>query len=579
VSENPVQRRLAAILAADVVGYSRLMGQDETGTLATLKSLRSQIIDPKIAEHRGRIFKTTGDGLLVEFPSVVNAVVCAVEIQKDVVRRNAESPDRHALLLRIGVNLGDVIIDGDDVFGDGVNVAARLEGIASPGGIAVSGMVRDNVGNRLDVNFQDLGDHALKNIETPVRVYAVGTEPVPKASAVMARPGKSKPSIAVLPFKNMSGDPEQEYFADGISEDLITELSRFRDLHVIARNSVFAFKGKSIQTEAFRMELGVDFVVEGSVRKSGDRMRVNAQLVNTSTGTQVWADRYDRTVSDVFALQDEIVRSIAATALGRLYQDFANHVAVRKNAEIGSYELVLKARKALEAYNADIAEPLLREAIERDPGNAQAYAHLSHIYWLRSTNTHDKNQIKGDIEVAIELGRKAISIDETDSLCHAHLGLAYLFNLQHDRAEFHCRKAVELNSADVIALHFYAGMLTYSGRPAEALSVVVEAEKLDPFPTDVLLENRFIILFHLNRFEESASVILRKKQPFWWDHAYLAACYAHLGRSDDTERERETVLRLHPPMSVARFMLSEPLALEVDQERLRSGLVKAGFPS
>ena len=310
-----MERRLSAILAADVVGYSRLMGANEVGTLTSLKNHRSELIDPTIAEHQGRIVKLTGDGMLVEFSSVVNAVECAAEIQRDMRVRNADVAEDRRIEFRIGVNLGDVIVDDDDLYGDGVNVAARLESVAKPGGVAVSSSVRENVGNKLDLIFEDMGDQELKNIDCPVRAYNVvlGDAPARSKGDSGHQNGTNdadKPSIAVLPFINMSGDPEQEYFSDGITEDIITDLSKVSGLFVVGRNTSFTYKGKAVQLQEAAAELGVKFLLEGSVRKAGDRVRVNGQLIDGTTGGHLWADRYDRNLTDIFAIQDEITQAI-----------------------------------------------------------------------------------------------------------------------------------------------------------------------------------------------------------------------------------------------------------------------------
>ena len=315
MSEERVERRLAAILAADIAGYSRLMGEDEEGTLAALKALRRQLIDPKIKEHRGRIVKTTGDGALVEFASVIDAVRCAVEVQREMAERNADVPAERRIEFRIGLNVGDIIIDEDDIYGDGVNVAARLEALAEPGGICVSRVVRDQVRDKLDFTFDDRGEQQVKNIARPVRVYLVRPGErglaeigaVPEASAL-----PEKPSIAVLPFQNLSGDPEQEYFADGIVEDIITALSRNRSFFVISRNTTFTYKGPAIDVAKVARELRVRYVLEGSVRRGGTRVRITAQLIDAASGRHLWADRYDRELADVFAVQDEIARTISS---------------------------------------------------------------------------------------------------------------------------------------------------------------------------------------------------------------------------------------------------------------------------
>jgi TolB-like protein/class 3 adenylate cyclase len=316
LSGERVERRLAAIVAADVAGYSRLMGQDEAGTLARLRAHRRELIDPKIAEHKGRVVKTTGDGILIEFPSVVEAVACAAAVQGEMAERNAATPHDQRIVFRVGVNLGDVIVEEGDIHGDGVNVAARLEGLAEPGGICVSGTVRDHIGDRLNLTFDDLGDQNLKNIPRQIRVFRVRvadetttTAAIKPAPPALALP--DKPPIAVLPFQNMSGDPEQEYFVDGMVEEIITALSRIRWLFVIARNSSFNYKGQAVDLKRVARELGVRYVLEGSVRKAGNRVRITAQLIEAETGTHLWADRFDGSLEDVFDLQDKVAFSVA----------------------------------------------------------------------------------------------------------------------------------------------------------------------------------------------------------------------------------------------------------------------------
>jgi adenylate cyclase len=347
------ERRLAAVLAADMVGYSRLMEVDETGTLARLKTHRIELIDPAIAKNRGRIIKTTGDGMLVEFHSVADAVLCAAEIQRRMARRNADVSPARWMQFRIGINLGDVIVDENDIFGDGVNVAARLEMLAEPGGICVSGAVRDQVGQRLeDVEFEDLGEQSVKNIARAIRVFRVRVEqdsktaPEEAKDAAVATAISKKPSIAVLPLVNMSGDPEQEFFADGLTEDIITELSRFHDLLVISRNSTFVYKGKAVKVQEVAREFGVDFVLEGSVRKAGDRIRVTVQLIDAETDRHIWAERYDRDLEDIFAIQDEMTRAIVATLPGRVEAATHDRAKRKTTDNMAAYDCVLARQGA-----------------------------------------------------------------------------------------------------------------------------------------------------------------------------------------------------------------------------------------
>src|SRR3954453_8268545 len=378
------ERRLAAVLAADMVGYSRLMEVDETGTLARLKTHRIELIDPAIAKNRGRIIKTTGDGMLVEFHSVADAVLCAAEIQRRMGRRKTDVSPARWMQFRIGINLGDVIVEEDDIFGDGVNVAARLEMLAEPGGICVSGAVRDQVGQRLDdVEFEDLGEQSVKNIARPIRVFRVRLEqdrktaPEDPKDAAAATAISKKPSIAVLPLANMSGDPEQEFFADGLTEDIITELSRFHDLLVISRNSTFVYKGKAVKVQEVAREFGVEYILEGSVRKAGDRIRVTVQLIDAETDRHIWAERYDRQLEDIFAIQDEMTRAIVATLPGRVEAATHDRAKRKPTDNMAAYECVLTAKvlhhRSMREANAE-AQRLLDRAIARDPSYAHAHA-------------------------------------------------------------------------------------------------------------------------------------------------------------------------------------------------------------
>ena len=343
MADERVHRRLAAIVAADVVGYSRLMERDEAGTLAALKARRRDVLDPLVARHHGRIFKVTGDGVLVEFASAVDAVQCAVDLQHGMAAANKDQPEDRHLVLRVGVNLGDVMVEGSDLYGDGINIAARLETLAEPGVILVSGTAHDHVRNKVAVDFDDLGAQNLKNMIEPVQVYRVSGTATPRSQAAVDKPlASSKPSIAVLPFVNMSGDPEQEYFADGITEDIITDLSRWQSLAVSSRNSTFQFKGKSVDIQRIGRELGARFLVEGSVRRMGERIRITAQLIDVETGNHLWAERFDRAMADLFAVQDEVVRTIVGTLVGRVYASGAERARRKPPSSMVAYDHVLR---------------------------------------------------------------------------------------------------------------------------------------------------------------------------------------------------------------------------------------------
>jgi adenylate cyclase len=413
---EPVERRLSAILAADVAGYSRLMERDEAGTLAHLRTLRRDLIDPKTAEHKGRIVKTTGDGILIEFPSVVEAVACAIAIQREIATRNDATAESERIQFRIGINSGDVIVEDSDIHGDGVNIAARLEGIAEPGGICVSGIVYDQVHGRLDCAFLDIGDQSLKNIARSVRVYRVGSKsPLPNPpsqgegsalarAGALALPLPDKPSIAVLPFQNMSGDPEQEYFADGMVEEIITALSRIRWLFVIARNSTFTYKGQAIDVKRVGRELGVRYVLEGSVRKGGGRVRITAQLIEAETGAHLWADRFDGSLEDVFELQEQVAISVAGVIEPALQLAETARSANRPTSDFTAYDLYLRASAMFRTSRKQIPQALelLEEAIARSPqfGPALAFAAVCYMNLVSGDAPDREGSRQKGIEVA-----------------------------------------------------------------------------------------------------------------------------------------------------------------------------------
>ena len=425
------QRRLAAIVSADVAGYSRLMGRDESGTLAALKALRQEVVDPAIASHGGRIVKTTGDGLLLEFPSVVNAVRCAVEVQTAMADRTAEIAEDRRIAFRIGINIGDIIVEGDDIFGDGVNVAARLQEIAAPGGICISSRVHEDVRDRLDTAFDDGGTQTLKNIARPVQVWRwqPGTAVLPKpAPAPTALPLPDKPSIAVLPFQNMSGDPEQEYFADGMVEDIITAMSRYPSLFVIARNSSFFYKGRAIDVKLVGRELGVRYVLEGSLRKFGNRIRVTAQLVEAEAGHHVWAEHYDRDLADIFALQDEITRTVTV-AITPAIAYAEQHRALRKPPASldawAAYQRGLWHVGKFSAADNALAQKFFQQAIDLDPNFAGGYGALA-IAQLQSAGVfhkHTLTEVQSTAEIA---ARKAVALDGADAESRVSLAFALL---------------------------------------------------------------------------------------------------------------------------------------------------------
>jgi adenylate cyclase len=468
-----MERRLTAILAADVVGYSRLMGNDEAGTLAQLKEIRQAVVDAKIAEHRGRIVKVTGDGVLAEFPSVVNAVSCATEIQTAMRARTSES----AIQFRIGVNLGDVIAEGDDIYGDGVNVAARLESVAQPGGIAVSQSVCDHVGNRLSVSFEDRGEQQLKNIEKPIRVYDVlFDEP---SSVEMPAARRDKPSIAVLPFTNMSGDPEQEYFSDGITEDIITDLSKISALSVIARNTSFTYKGKAVKAQSVGRELGADFILEGSVRKAGGRVRVTGQLIEGRSGTHIWAERFDRDLTDIFAIQDEITHAIVDELKVKLLPQEKKSIGKVPTDNLEAYNYYLKGRELFHrgsksCYKA--ARDMFVKATELDPSYARAYAGIADcdtFLYLRTTEPIS-------FEAILAMSEKALALDNGLAEAHASRGAALSAVKRYAEAEAEFEEAISLDPNSFEAHYFYARACVFQGKIKQATALFERAGAIKP---------------------------------------------------------------------------------------------------
>ncbi|PYI96529.1 MAG: adenylate/guanylate cyclase domain-containing protein [Verrucomicrobia bacterium] len=470
-----MERRLTAVLAADVVGYSRLMGADEAGTLDALSKLRSEFIDGKIAEHQGRLVKLTGDGLLLEFPSVVNAVRCAAEIQCGMRDRNANVPPEKRIEFRIGVNLGDVIVQDEDIFGDGVNVAARLESIAKPGGITISGSVRELVGNRLDLVFDDMGEQKLKNIEQPVRVYSLSQEESTIANTAPNR--DQRPSIAVLPFSNMSGDPEQEYFSDGITEDIITDLSKVSGLWVAARNTVFTYKGKLATVEQIARELGVAYILEGSVRKAGARVRVTGQLTSTKDGGNLWADRFDRDLTDIFAIQDEITHAIVAQLKVKLLPQEAESIGQDPTDNVEAYTYYLRGRDFLHRrskHYCRIARQMFAKAVALDPNYARAYAGMADCDSFLYLNY----RVDVPIDALLATTEKALSLDNTLPEAHASRGHALAAARRYPEANAEFEKAIALDPNLFEAYYGYARASFAEGQLEQAARLFERASQL-----------------------------------------------------------------------------------------------------
>jgi TolB-like protein len=491
-----LERRLAAILAADVAGYTRLMGDDEAGTLHRLTELREQVLEPLIAEHHGRVVKLMGDGLLVEFASVVDALTCAVAWQNGVAEREAETDEDRRLQFRIGINLGDVIVEGEDIHGDGVNIAARLEGLAEPGGICLSGDVFRQAKGKMEAEFEDMGEQDLKNVAEPVRVYRIAADravlsvPSPTTEPL---PLPDKPSIAVLPFANMSGDPEQEYFSDGITEDIITELSRFSSLFVIARNSSFAYKGRSVDVRRVAQELGVRFVLEGSIRRAGKRVRITAQLIDSETGNHLWAERYDRDLEDIFDLQDEITRNVVGSIAPQIELAELDRARRAKSSEVSSYDLALKAQAlfydAMRMGRPEVHQQAIDaagEALEKDPRNA-------HALWIQSVAYYEQHLYRWGpapdeaLNHAWTAVERLFEIDSSDPRAYSARGAIHYFRGEHDAAVADYRRSFELNPNSAVNIFLMAWCESLSGFTEEARKHAELGLRLSPRELDLWL--------------------------------------------------------------------------------------------
>ncbi len=582
-------RKLAAILAADMVGYSRLMEVDEPGTLARLRTHRLEVVDPAIAKNRGRIVKTTGDGMLVEFNSVVDAVQAAVEIQRRMSRRNSDVAADRRIEFRIGINLGDIILQEDDIFGDGVNVAARLQEFADPGGICVSYAVRDQVGLRMDVRFEDLGAQAMKNLARPIHAFRVlweetaapGSPAAPSAGKTGEKAaGGERPSIVVLPLASMSTDGEQELFADGLTEDIITELSRFRELFVISRSTSFVFKGKSANLREVARELGVQFVLEGSVRRAGSRVRVTVQLIDAEHDRHVWAERFDREMEDIFAIQDELVASIVATLAGRVEAASRERAKHKPTDNMAAYECVLAGktmhhRRSPEANKQ--ALQMLDRAIQLDSGYAHAHAWKACVLGQAWTNGWAKDRDATLRQLTEELSL-ALSLDDNDSDVHRILAAVHLLQGDHAQAAYHQSRALQLNPNDDLIVVQQGEILTWQGQAEEGIGWIQRAMRLNPYHPERFWSHLARAYFVTRRYGEAVEALHRIATLDVNQRALLVAAHAQLGEGDAARTHAASLLECGPGFGIAGHMACQYFKVDSDREHYQEGLRKAGLP-
>jgi TolB-like protein/class 3 adenylate cyclase/Flp pilus assembly protein TadD len=584
-----VQRRLAAILSADVVGYSRLMGLDEAGTLSRLKSMRRELVDPQITAHSGRMVKLMGDGALVEFASAVDAVTCAIEIQKQVKEHNTDIPADNRIEFRIGINVGDIIVDADDIYGDGVNVAARIQALADPGGIYVSRSAADQVRDKVPIKIETRGEQSVKNIARPIEVFCiVADDHVPIAISVTSAkptmaPPSDKPSIAVLAFNNMSGDAEQEYFSDGISEDIITDLSKLPGLHVIARNSSFVYKKQAVSLLEVAHDLGVRYVLEGSVRKAGNRIRVTAQLIDSTTDGHIWAERYDRDLTDIFAVQDELTREIIAALKVKLTPEQSDRLVRKSTIEPEMYSLFLRAREQMllhtKAGNVETRN-LLGGVIAKYPDFAAAHACMAFAYGNDAANGWAENTEQA-AAFALEIAERAVALDDNEDQAHFALAVILLWHRQHDRALAEAERCIALSPNFAHAHLAKAHILAYMGDGHRAIETLDAYRQLDPRYPAIALYFLAEAQTLLGRYEDAIASLrerLARDPNSETSHALLASCYGHLGRFDEARAAWSEVMRLAPDFSIEHRRRVLPFKDPAIFEHRVDGLRKAGIP-
>ena len=580
-----MEHRLAAIVAADMVGYSRLMELDERGTLARLRTHRIELIDPVIDKNSGRIVKTTGDGMLVEFQSVADAVRASIEIQDRMRRRNSDVAADRRIEFRIGINLGDIIFDDGDVFGDGVNIASRVEQLAEVGGICLTAAVHNQVDGRVEAVFEDLGEKPLKNITRPVRVYRVLPGPDGQAEGRPATDGGAKrgavvkPSIAVLPFANMSGDAEQEFFADGLTEDILTELSRRRELFVISRTSSFVYKGQAVNMREVAQKLGARYLVEGSVRKAGDRLRITVQLIDTATDVHIWAERYDRKLDDIFAVQDEITSAIVATLPGRLEAAQHDQITRLKPASMAAYECALAAKvlhhKSSREDNVE-AQKMIDRALALDPDYAHAHAWRGCILgqaWGYGWAA-DKDATFSEVKFELE---RAIALDDNDADVHRILAAIAIVSNEMTRARYHQDRALALNPNYDLVVVQMGELFTWLGQADEGVDWIRRAMKLNPHHPARFWGHLGRAHFVGRQYAQAIEAFMHTTSLDAQQHGFLAASYAWLGDATAASAHVARMRELDRELDLEKFLATMHYAREQDLLHLKEGLQKAGY--
>ena len=624
MADEGFKRKLTTIFSADVVGYSRLMEDNEEATIQTLNTYRNSM-STLIEQHRGRVVDMTGDNLMAEFSSVVDAVKCAVETQKEIRERNADLPENRRMLFRIGVNLGDIVEEEDRIYGDGVNIAARLEGLAEGGGICISGTAYDQLKHKLELGYHYLGEHRVKNIAAPVRIYKVLMEPEaagktigekrktrkwmgvaaaavllvglagwylfieqrkrvePASVEKMAYPLPDKPSVAVLPFDNLSGNPEDESIADGISDSLITALSKTPKMFVISRNSAFTYKGKPVKVRQVSEEMGVRYVLEGSLQKSNDQLRINVKLIDAIAGNHLWAEKYDRNMQDIFTLQDDITMKIITALQVNLSQGEQANIIAKGTKNLEAYLKVLQGLQHWERVNREgdaMAQKLAKEAISLDPSYPAAYYLLSRTQF-REVLLGTTKSPEMSLELSIENAKKAISLDDSFADAQAHLGWLYTMIRQHDRGIVAAERALALNPNSANTYAYLGTTLNYAGKHEQAIEMFKKSIRLSPIPSVNYLFSLCVACRDNGLYEEGISAAKKAVEletDSLYAHTCLASCYALLGQNDKAKIEAAEVMRIDPKFSVANIKRQAPYRDQADTELLIRSLRMAGLP-
>ena len=626
MADEGFKRKLAAILSADVKGYSRLMEEDEEATIRTITEYR-KIIAKQVKQHEGRVVDSPGDNVLADFTSVVNAVSCAVQTQKEIAKRNEILPEHRKMEFRIGVNLGDVAKEADRIYGDGVNVASRIEGLADPGGICISRTVYDQVRKKLTLGYEYLGEHTVKNIDEPVRIYRVLTAPEhvgivigektaagkkwrrlayaavvcliavavgltawniylqkykridPASIDKMAFPLPDKPSIAVLPFDNFSGDEHHDVIIDGMCEDIIASLARFNQLFVIARNSTFTYKGKAVKVQQVAEELGVQYVLEGSIQISNDRIRVTAQLIDATTGRHIWVERFDRRLDEVFIVQDEVSRKLVGSLVGKLDRTKTEMALLKHPDNLDGYDLFLRGKKLYFSYDADTnakSRELFEKAIKLNPNYADAYAMLANTHWAEWQWYNAQNP-KDSYKKAYELARKAVALDPIGVWPRWTLGYVLLYDNKHDQAIAQFEEGLKVNPNSTELIAGSADPYVFNGQPEEAIKRVKEAMRLNPYYPGWYLFQLGIAQYVAQDYE-GAIVTIRKMSPLAEPRRIVAASLAYLGRMDEARAEAERFLQDNPTFSTSKWSSAQPFRYEKDRQHAIQGYIMAGLP-